>query len=176
VEVEAAALPEVANIVTEDVVAQMLPHAKRSTVTELYPLILNALEERGAADVHMVLYAFATINPETSNALPIAEYGGKQARYAPYYGRGYIQLTWQGNYEAAGAALGLDLVNNPDLAMEPQNAARIMAWFLTSEGRESRLRTAFANNDQVAMRKVVNGGTNGLDEFSTSWNTGISLV
>ncbi|HSH18312.1 MAG TPA: glycoside hydrolase family 19 protein [Candidatus Saccharimonadales bacterium] len=164
------------NIVTEDVVAQMLPGAKRSTIHDMYPLMIDALAERGVADLDMALYAFATINPETSAALPIAEIGGSKARYAPYYGRGYVQLTWFDNYKKAGKALGLDLVNNPDLAMEPRNAARIMAWFLTSEGREERLRKAFANNDIAAMRKVVNGGTNGINKFSTSWNIGNKLT
>ncbi|OON82620.1 chitinase [Streptomyces tsukubensis] len=32
-----------------------------------------------------------------------------------YYGRGPIQLSWNFNYKAAGDALGIDLLNNPDL-------------------------------------------------------------
>lgn len=31
------------------------------------------------------------------------EYGGSRARYAPYYGRGFIQVTWRDNYAAFGA-------------------------------------------------------------------------
>ena len=30
------------------------------------------------------------------------EYGGSKARYAPYYGRGFIQVTWRDNYAAFG--------------------------------------------------------------------------
>jgi len=40
---------------------------------------------------------------------PAGTCGGKQ-----YYGRGPIQLSWNYNYAAAGNALGLDLLNNPD--------------------------------------------------------------
>lgn len=40
---------------------------------------------------------------------PAGTCGGKQ-----YYGRGPIQLSWNYNYSAAGNALGLDLLNNPD--------------------------------------------------------------
>ncbi|WP_189929849.1 chitinase [Streptomyces sulfonofaciens] len=32
-----------------------------------------------------------------------------------YYGRGPIQLSWNFNYKAAGDALGIDLLDNPDL-------------------------------------------------------------
>lgn len=31
------------------------------------------------------------------------EYGGPKARYAPYYGRGFIQVTWRENYAKFGA-------------------------------------------------------------------------
>ncbi|MFD9076037.1 chitinase [Streptomyces lasiicapitis] len=41
-----------------------------------------------------------------------------------YYGRGPIQLSWNFNYKAAGDALGIDLLHNPDLV---QNDAAV-AW------------------------------------------------
>ncbi len=41
-------------------------------------------------------------------------YGGP-AGVAKYYGRGPIQLSWNFNYKAAGDALGIDLLDNPDL-------------------------------------------------------------
>jgi predicted chitinase len=41
-----------------------------------------------------------------------------------YYGRGPVQLSWNFNYKAAGDALGIDLLNNPDLV---QNDASV-AW------------------------------------------------
>ena len=39
-----------------------------------------------------------------------------------YYGRGPIQLSWNYNYKSAGDALGIDLLNNPDLV---QNDAAV---------------------------------------------------
>jgi chitinase len=56
-----------------------------------------------------------------------------------YYGRGPIQLSWNGNYCAAGNYLGLDLKNNPDLLAQNATAAwRTGFWFwMTQNGAGS---------------------------------------
>jgi len=51
-----------------------------------------------------------------------------------YKGRGYIQLTGRANYAEAGRDLGLDLLNFPKLAAQPENAARIAVWFWNKRG------------------------------------------
>ena len=43
-----------------------------------------------------------------------------------FWGRGYPQITWLDNYKKMGDLLGLDLANNPDLALVPENSAAIM--------------------------------------------------
>lgn len=75
-----------------------------------------------------------------------------------YKGRGYIQVTGRYNYTQAGQALGLDLVNNPELAAQPQNAARIAAWYWTSRDINETANTG----DFVQVTRLINGGTNGL--------------
>ncbi|MFH8796906.1 chitinase [Streptomyces sp. NPDC017941] len=49
---------------------------------------------------------------------------GCPAGHDKYYGRGPIQLSWNFNYKAAGDALGIDLLRNPDLV---QNNSAV-AW------------------------------------------------
>ena len=44
---------------------------------------------------------------------------------AKYHGRGYIQLTHDYNYKKYGDRLGIDLLNNPELALDGDIAARI---------------------------------------------------
>ncbi|KAI9107746.1 hypothetical protein K1719_021082 [Acacia pycnantha] len=47
-----------------------------------------------------------------------------------YYGRGPIQLSWNYNYGQAGTALGVDLLNNPDLvATDPVLSFKAALWF-----------------------------------------------
>ena len=48
-----------------------------------------------------------------------------------YAGRGYIQLTGPGNYEAAGKYLGIDLLDTPDLALSLAWSAKIARWYWT---------------------------------------------
>lgn len=92
-------------------------------------------------------------------------YGGRMGNVDPgdgykFRGRGAIQLTGRDNYTKAGDALGLDLVNNPDLAKDPENAAKIAAWYWKSRNVGDAAR---AGNVEGATRKI-NGGLNGIDD------------
>jgi putative chitinase len=91
-----------------------------------------------------------------------------------YCGRGFVQLTWKNNYERAGQLLGIDLVNNPDLAMVPANAARIMFEGMTDANiifeDEASADSAFSftgktledyfndsTEDWINARRIING-------------------
>ena len=51
-----------------------------------------------------------------------------------YRGRGLIQLTGKGDYAKYSKILGVDLVNNPDLANDPKYAVRIAHEFAKAKG------------------------------------------
>jgi predicted chitinase len=91
--------------------------------------------------------ALANFNHETGGLWYITEIaqgeycdaGNTQYPCAPgkkYYGRGPIQLSWNFNYGAAGAALGLPLLTNPDLAQQdPAVAWKTALWYwMTQHG------------------------------------------
>ena len=77
-----------------------------------------------------------------------------------FRGRGLKQVTGAANYAACGAALGLPLLENPDLLLLPEHAASSAGWFWASR----RMNALADARDVVAMTKAVNGGSNGLVE------------
>lgn len=78
-----------------------------------------------------------------------------------FRGRGYIHLTGKDNYKRYGEYLGLDLVNNPELAEKDDIAAEIAAEFWS----RSDLNEAADVLDLIAIRRKVNGGLIGFNEF-----------
>ena len=75
-----------------------------------------------------------------------------------YRGRGLIQLTGKANYAETGARLGINLVQEPDLLLQPTVSAMAAGDFWTARGLN-----ALADRDDVeGITRRINGGTNGL--------------
>ena len=72
-----------------------------------------------------------------------------------YMGRGYVQITGRANYQKASALTGRDLVGNPDLALDPAIAARIIVHGMTTGWVTGRKMSDFDSYQN--MRRVVNG-------------------
>jgi len=124
-------------------------------------------------------YALATAAHETAYTMqPVREafwlnenYRRTHFKYYPYYGRGYVQLTWKTNYEKADRALDLNgrLTGNLDLALDPDIAAKIMSrgmqegWFAgDNQGPHTLARHLPANgaasmSQMTAARRIING-------------------
>lgn len=80
-----------------------------------------------------------------------------------FRGRGPIQLTGKVNYLLCGAALGLDLLANPDLLLIPINGCLAAGWFW-NEGNRTGKSLNRLGGDIDAISKIVNGGSKGLHE------------
>jgi len=77
-----------------------------------------------------------------------------------FRGRGLKQLTGKFNYTKCSEGLGVDLVSNPDLLLEPIYAARSAGWFYKTNNLSS-----FADvGDIKGMTKKINGGFIGLEQ------------
>ena len=87
--------------------------------------------------------------------------GNTRAGDGPRYkGRGLIQLTGRANYRKFGAALGVDLENEPELAADFPYAARTAGLYWKLHGL-NRLADA---NDIRGITRAINGGYNGLED------------
>lgn len=75
-----------------------------------------------------------------------------------YRGRGLKQLTGKDNYKRCGQALGIDLVDRPELLLTPDYAALSAGWFWST----NKLGDYADRDDFVGMTKKINGGTIGL--------------
>ena len=95
---------------------------------------------------------------------------------ASFKGRGYVQLTGRTNYQVHGAAIGLgnQLIDDPELANQPDIAGKLLASFLKSHERQ--IRDALADGDLKTARQLVNGGSHGLNQFIQAFNTGRNLI
>ena len=86
-------------------------------------------------------------------------YGGRMGNAADegykYRGRGLIQLTGKSNYEKYGNLIGVDLVKDPDLANDPDIAAKLAAvYFKEKQSRGVDL----SNIEQVGKSVGYAGG------------------
>ncbi len=77
-----------------------------------------------------------------------------------YRGRGLIQITGKNNYEACGKALGIPLLKNPDLLLQPKYAALSAGWYWQARGLDKY----DDDEDVTSETKLINGGTNGLKD------------
>ena len=185
--------------VTADSAANLFPGTPLSNIAINLPHVLNALVEADLADKQMIMVALATIRVEAASFLPISELpsafntspGGKPFDLydhraalgnsgppdgANFRGRGFTQLTGRANFLQFGREIGLgdQLAKNPLQAHQSATAAKILAAFL--KAREERIRAALTQNRLADVRRLVNGGSNGLAQFTETFNNGMKLL
>lgn len=185
--------------VTVEIVSKMFPSTPVRNIQVNLPFVLASLVASALADKPMVLMALATIRAETEGFVPISEgksryntspnghpfdlYDNRKDlgnRGAPdgdrFKGRGFIQLTGRANYNQHGQAIGLGngLIANPDQANDPTIAANLLASFIKS--KEVKIKTALMTNDLATARRLVNGGSHGLNAFTNAFNIGNKLI
>lgn len=115
-----------------------------------------------------IAYVLATVQWETAQKFkPVREAFWKNEdwrkshfKYYPYYGRGYVQLTWKNNYQKYSQILGVDLVNNPDLAMDNNIALFVLVHGFktgTFTGKKITDYITKSQTDFVNARRCING-------------------
>ena len=141
---------------------------KMSKCEQMAKYITDTAHEYGITNKKQIAYIIATAKWETNHkCVPVREaywlseeWRKKHLRYYPYYGRGYAQITWKENYERFGKLLNLDLVNEPDLALRPEVASKILVLGMR-DGLFTGVSLDDVTNDDgsvdfVKARKIIN--------------------
>src|ERR1041384_6215218 len=150
----------------------------QTQVNGLDALITGIEKDASVSDVRWAAYMLATVKHECADRYqPLEEFGkGKGRKYGSpvklvidgktynnvYYGRGYVQLTWDFNYKNLGAALnlGTQLLTNPALALDPAIAYQIMSYGMlngTFTGKKLADTISGSQCDYRTSRKIING-------------------
>jgi predicted chitinase len=149
-------------------------------VRRFWPALQAACLQNKLTDRASVIAVIATIATEVASFEPINELGGDEYFTKNYegrpdlgntqpgdgvrfHGRGFIQLTGRANYRSYGQKLGIPLEEQPERALEPEVAAKLLASYFA----ERKIADAARSGDWKLVRRKVNGGLNGWDRFST---------
>lgn len=151
--------------------------APEQNVATNWPPIEAALLSLGVSSRLAIIGALATIRVECPPFAPRSEqYNGDPQEYFRRYdgrrdlgntepgdgfrfrGRGYVQITGRYNYGHYSKLIGVDLLAEPDAALNPHNAAAIFAHFYAAR----HVAEAAEREDWPEVRRLVNGGNNGL--------------
>jgi putative chitinase len=175
------ALAEPEPIVTLEQLRAIMPQLAQAKAESYLPYLNKAMRERTINTPTRVAAFLAQLAHESGQLRYMEEiasgaaYEGREdlGNTQPgdgkrYKGRGPIQLTGRANYEKASKALGVDLVNNPTRAAEPDVGFRTAAWFWQTHG----LNEIADKGDDASFREItrrINGGYNGLEDRQAYW-------
>lgn len=98
-----------------------------------------------------------------------------------FYGRGFVQLTWYDNYRRAGDKLGVNLLNNPDLALQTDISAKIIVLGMKDGWFTGKKLSDYINDhrdDYVNARRIVNGmdKADQIARYARVFETALNLV
>jgi len=138
--------------------------------------IKNECKSQGIGLSSQIAYVLATVEWETAQTFrPVKEafylrnaeqWRKENLRYYPYYGRGFVQLTWQTNYEKYSRLLGVDLVSDPDMALNGDIALFILVHGFKTGAFTGRKITDYINNHQndfARCRRCINGNDQAIE-------------
>lgn len=144
-----------------------------ANLTKYLPYMMKAFAEAGITSKSQLAAMIGTIYVETGSwDITVKEdpvTGICQGGDA-YCGRGPIQITHKDKYELLAKLTGQDFVGNPDLLCEPSIAAKAMVMYWKGEFGNTPISPPAEAGDGVGVRKAINGGSNGLEEFLFTFN------
>lgn len=146
----------------------LLPNFKGGNKQETIAAIVKECDRQGLTLIDQKAYVLATTHWETNDTFqPVVEaywlseeWRQKNLRYFPFYGRGFVQITWKENYEKFSKIVGEDLVTLPGLALRPNIALFILVYGFKNGSFTGKRLEEYVNpskSDFVGARRCING-------------------
>lgn len=137
-----------------------------STKDRTIEAIRQECAAQGLTLAAQIAYVLATVEWETAHTMEPVKEGLKASdnwrkrhlRYFPYYGRGFVQITWERNYKFYSDLLGIDMIDDPkdptddddpDRALDPN-----VALFILVHGFKNGVFTGKKLTDYIDVRRV----------------------
>lgn len=158
-------------MVTKEMLRTLCPGSKENIIEGVAKYFNQYSIEYGITTPLRVCHFFAQAAHETAGFRTLEEYASGAAYEGRkdlgntqkgdgkrFKGRGIFQLTGRANYVKYGKLLGVDLVNNPAVAEQPEISVRVALEYWKSRN----INLNADKDDVVGATKKINGGTNGL--------------
>jgi predicted chitinase len=160
------------------IAAVLGPFGPLANVSQNWPLLEASLDAVGIYTELTAVACIATVAVETGTFYPMKEKGGptyltnlyenrvdlgndQPGDGVRFRGRGFVEITGRWDYDHFGKELGIDLLSNPDEAMNPGTAAEILAMFF----KERKIQQYADQQNWEMVRRRVDGGLNGWPRF-----------
>jgi peptidoglycan L-alanyl-D-glutamate endopeptidase CwlK len=177
-------ITSISSRITVPLLASVFPESAHKNIEVSAPFLQAAFQEFRVSDKRLAASIIATIAVETPSFEVYEEPAKRGETYENnkglgntqpgdgirYRGRGYLGITGRANYAQMSTRLGLGsrLLDSPDDAKSPEVACRILvAWFVD---HQEKLSPALADGNLAVARRVVSGGINQLDKFTSIYN------
>jgi putative chitinase len=160
----------VPKMITQTILRKLCPQSKTSIIKDVADYFVDYAPKYGVISDLRVCHFMAQAGHETDNFQTLEEYAsgsGYEGRSdlgnvyqgdgVRYKGRGIFQLTGRSNYITFGNLIGVDLVNNPEMAEDPKISVQTAL-----EYWKNRDLNKWADRDDIeTITKRINGGLNG---------------
>ncbi len=179
--------------------SQLNPSIPNERISKVVGALTKGLVSRGEVDPAVHSYALATILTESGDLKPQSEIASRYSslkkdppwdfsRYegradlgnsnsgdgVRYRGRGLLQITGRDNYQTIGENIGIPLEKTPILANRLSVSVEVAAQFFVD--RMDRIKKGIQSSNLEELRRIVNGGLNGIDRFKGYYKELLSAV
>ena len=154
---------------------RIMPYASSANINKYLPELIKLMPQFGINTPLRQAHFIAQLAHESGSLHYVKEIASGQAYEGrkdlgninkgdgiKYKGRGLIQITGRHNYTLFQNYLGSapDIMTHPEYLEKPHLAVMVSCWFWKTHGLNE-----LADKDSfVTITKIINGGTNGINE------------